>query len=148
MNVFGRAMGVFGRWACFAVVVSQVTPATHRPTFQEQCLFPQSTSAQWWNYNFNLNLKRLHAPCDWLGQDWQSPHRPNWNSRLIMFFTSFDADILHLEKSGEVEQRDRQSVPELTQNLTLSNFLAINCSFLCIKNYQLNSQTTCVIRGI
>ena len=27
--------------------------------------------------------------------------------RLMMVFTSFDAVILHLENSGEVEQRDR-----------------------------------------
>ena len=85
---------------------------------------------------------------------------------LIMVFTSFDAFILPLEKSGEVEQRDRHvctGVPSavadvyhslqeqrravvhlsgFTQNLTLSN--SSRFFFLCMKNYHLNPKTTYV----
>ena len=32
MGLFGRAMGVFSRWACLAVVACQVAPATDIPT--------------------------------------------------------------------------------------------------------------------
>ena len=85
--------------------------------------------------------------------------------RPIMVFTSFDAVILPLEKRGEVEQilpclywsdadvyhsrREQRgavgsSQSGLTQNLTLSNFLAIYFGFLCMKNYNLNPQTTSV----
>ena len=68
------------------------------------------------------------------------------------------------KKSSEVEQRDRHvctrvevtygisfvlraakscsSQSALTQNLTLSNYFMINCSFRCMKNYYLNPQTT------
>ena len=53
-----------------------------------------------------------HAHCDWRAVDktdnlpigiTENLHLP----RLIMVFTSFDAFILPLEKSGEGEQRDR-----------------------------------------
>ena len=79
--------------------------------------------------------------------------------RFIMVFTSFDAVILPLENSGEVEQRDRHVCTRvvvaynsrreqrgavvqsgLTQNLT-SNFLVNFFGSLCIKNYNSNPQT-------
>ena len=83
--------------------------------------------------------------------------------RLVMFFTSFDAFILPLEKSGEGEQRDRHvctgvqcgrwrisfvsrtaricsSQSGHTQNLTLSTIFAIFFCFLCMKNLVANSR--------
>ena len=71
--------------------------------------------------------------------------------RLIVVFPSVYALILALEKGSEVERRDKRGrwrisfVSEaakscspqngLTQNLTLSNILAVNCSVLRVKNY-------------
>ena len=47
-----------------------------------------------------------------------------------------------------VERSEELLVHKAASHKTLTNLFVINYSFLCMHNYHLNSQTTCVIRGI